>query len=59
MFGRAPKGAQMISSFAPYMTNRRLDGFQTDLHYIDGGVVSGQAALKSLGAAAGGRARAC
>jgi hypothetical protein len=55
MFGRAPKGAQMINSFAPYMTNRRLDGFQSDLRYIDGGVLGGQAELRALGAAGGGR----
>jgi hypothetical protein len=48
MFSRAPKGAQMITSFAPYMTNRRLDGFQSDLRYINGGVLGGQAAVTAL-----------
>ena len=56
MFTRAPKGAEMISSFAPYMTSSRLDGFQTDLRDIDGGVVSGRAAVRALRAAHGARA---
>jgi hypothetical protein len=58
MFSRAPKGAQMITSFAPYMTNRRLDGFQSDLRYIDGGVLGGQAAVRALDAAGGAKAAA-
>lgn len=46
----------MITSFAPYMTNQRLDGFQSDLRYIDGGVLGGQAAVRTLGGAGGARA---
>ncbi len=41
MFERAPKGAQMIKAFKPFMTVSRLDGFQTDLRYIDHGVHEG------------------
>lgn len=48
MFSRAPRGAQMITSFAPYMTDGRLDGFQNDLHYIDAGVRDGRMALGAL-----------
>jgi hypothetical protein len=58
MFTRAPKGARMIASFAPYMTNRRLDGFQSDLRYIDGGVLGGQAAVRALDGAGGAQAAA-
>ena len=58
MFSRAPRGAHMITSFAPYMTNRRLDGFQSDLRYIDGGVLGGQAAVRALDAAGGAKATA-
>jgi 4-amino-4-deoxy-L-arabinose transferase-like glycosyltransferase len=38
MFTKAPKGAQMISSFKPYMTAPRLNGYQRDLQQIDAGV---------------------
>ena len=38
MFDRAPKGAQMIASFRPYMTAARLDGYQLELREIDAGV---------------------
>jgi hypothetical protein len=48
MFSRAPEGARMIAGFAPYMANRRLDGFQSDLRFIDDGVLGGQAAVRAL-----------
>ena len=38
MFDRAPKGAQMIKDFKPYMTPARLDGFQREVRQIDDGV---------------------
>lgn len=38
MFDRAPKGAQMIKDFKPYMTTSRLDGFQREVRQIDEGV---------------------
>ncbi len=38
MFDRAPKGAQMIKEFKPYMTTSRLDGFQREVRQIDDGV---------------------
>ena len=41
MFSRAPKGAQMITAFKPFMTVSRLNGFQADLRYIGNGVHEG------------------
>jgi hypothetical protein len=38
MFDRAPKGAQMIAGFKPYMTSARLNGFPRDLREINAGV---------------------
>ncbi len=38
MFTRAPKGADMIAGFRPYMTAARLDGYQRDMRQIDAGV---------------------
>jgi hypothetical protein len=35
MFERAPKGAQMIEAFRPYMTSARLSGFHADMNTID------------------------
>jgi hypothetical protein len=52
MFDRAPKGARMIASFAPYMTDGRLDGYRADLRYINAGVSDGHAALLRLGTTA-------
>jgi hypothetical protein len=42
MFDRAPKGAAMISGFAPLMTSERLAGFQRDIREINTGVVDGK-----------------
>jgi hypothetical protein len=38
MFSRAPKGATMIASFKPYMTQARLDGYQIELREIGAGI---------------------
>ncbi len=38
MFSRAPRGADMIAGFRPYMTTARLDGYQRELRQIDVGV---------------------
>jgi hypothetical protein len=38
MFDRAPKGATMISSFRPDMTNARLGGYQAELREINAAV---------------------
>ena len=38
MFARAPKGAQMISAFAPFMTSSRLDGYHADMSAIGGAI---------------------
>jgi hypothetical protein len=38
MFAKTPKGAVMIAGFKPYMTTARLDGYQSELHEINGGV---------------------
>lgn len=38
MFDRAPKGAQMIAEFEPYMTTQRLDRYQLEVRQIDEGV---------------------
>src|SRR5580698_10067692 len=35
MFSRAPKGAVMLAEFKPFMTNQRLDGFQTEMRQIN------------------------
>jgi hypothetical protein len=62
MFSRAPKGAEMISEFKPYMTTARLDGYQRELREIDAGIRqtdTGVAAyLQSHGADPGGFAAA-
>jgi hypothetical protein len=39
MFARAPKGATMLTSFRPFMTSQRLEGFQTDIRTINAAVV--------------------
>ena len=41
MFDRAPKGAEMIDAFAPYMTDQRLDGYARHIADIDAGVKEG------------------
>jgi hypothetical protein len=38
MFSRAPKGADMLKQFKPFMTTTRLNGFQSDIRQIDAGV---------------------
>jgi hypothetical protein len=38
MFGRAPRGATMLADFKPFMTEQRLDGFDTDIAGIDAAV---------------------
>lgn len=39
MFDRAPKGSTMLHDFRPFMTERRLRGFQQDMHEVDAAVV--------------------
>jgi hypothetical protein len=39
MFGRAPEGAEMLTSFRPFMTSTRLAGFQTEIRQINAGVL--------------------
>ncbi|HVW47537.1 MAG TPA: prenyltransferase/squalene oxidase repeat-containing protein [Solirubrobacterales bacterium] len=34
MFGKAPKGATMVSAFAPYMEQQRLDGYVHDFDQV-------------------------
>ncbi|MDX6645623.1 MAG: hypothetical protein QOK40_1350 [Miltoncostaeaceae bacterium] len=54
MFGRAPKGAEMLSEFRPYMTQARLDGFQGHIQDIDDAVREGSSSVAAhLSAAAG------
>jgi hypothetical protein len=38
MFDRAPKGAEMMSEFEPFMTDARLSGFQRHIRNIDAAV---------------------
>ena len=38
MFTRAPKGAQMLSDFKPFMTAQRLGGYQHEIGQIDAAV---------------------
>jgi hypothetical protein len=38
MFSRAPKGADMIAGFRPYMTTARLAAYQREIREIDAGV---------------------
>ena len=38
MFSRAPKGAVMLDAFRPFMTERRLSGFEGYMRDIDAGV---------------------
>jgi len=56
MFERGPKGAQMLVEFRPFMTEKRLDGFQTHIRDIDAAVhqTTGRVvvALEGHGAAA-------
>jgi hypothetical protein len=56
MFERAPKGAEMMREFAPFMTDARLSGFQRHIRDIDAGVAEAggpvAVALEGRGAAA-------
>ena len=45
MFSKAPDGASMMTSFSPFMTRHRLDGFQADMRYIGNAVTQGQRAI--------------
>ena len=38
MFDRAPKGAEMMAEFEPFMTDARLSGFQRHIANIEAGV---------------------
>src|SRR5690348_4963824 len=38
MFTRAPKGAEMLADFKPFMTAQRLDGYQREIAQIDAAV---------------------
>ena len=49
MFSKAPDGASMMTSFSPFMTTRRLDGFQADMADIAGAVEQGQQAIHDRG----------
>ncbi len=48
MFDRAPRGARMIASFRPYMTEARLGGYQLELREIDAGVREGPSVATRL-----------
>jgi hypothetical protein len=54
MFTKAPRGASMMTSFAPFMTQHRLDGFQADMGYVGNAVNQGQQAIRDTGRAPGG-----
>ena len=45
MFERGPKGAEMMDEFKPFMTDERLNGFQTHIRNIDAGVREGDGAV--------------
>ena len=53
MFDRAPKGRSMIDSFAPYMTEAKIAGFQRDLRTIDAAVVESTGHLRPALVSAG------
>src|SRR4051812_30895452 len=56
MFDRAPRGAEMMQAFTPFMTDARLNGFQRHIRDIDAGVREADravaASLEGPGAAA-------
>jgi hypothetical protein len=54
MFARAPKGAQMIEAFRPFMTASRLDGFHADMNTIDAAAQEGPKVAARLSADHGG-----
>ena len=45
MFSKAPRGASMMTSFSPFMTRHRLDGFQADMRDVGSAVNQGQQAI--------------
>jgi hypothetical protein len=49
MFTKAPDGASMMTSFSPFMTRHRLDGFQTDMADVGNAVAQGQRAIRVTG----------
>jgi hypothetical protein len=49
MFTKAPDGASMMTSFSPFMTRHRLDGFQADMRYVGNAVAQGQRAIRAAG----------
>jgi hypothetical protein len=49
MFSKAPDGASMMTSFSPFMTTQRLDGFQTDMRDVGTAVTQGQRAIRNTG----------
>lgn len=58
MFARAPKGAQMITAFQPFMTSTRLNGFHADMGAIGAAVNDGPKVAERLFATAPGSAQA-
>ena len=46
MFSKAPDGASMMTSFTPFMTSHRLDGFQADMRDVGNAVTQGQEAIR-------------
>jgi len=52
MFARAPRGAQMIEAFRPFMTAARLDGFHADMDTIEAAAKDGPKVATSLFATA-------
>jgi hypothetical protein len=53
MFTKAPDGASMMTSFSPFMTKQRLDGFQADMRDVGNAVKQGQAAIGQTGGGPG------
>jgi len=49
MFSKAPDGASMMTSFSPFMTTHRLDGFQADMADVGNAVTQGQRAIHATG----------
>lgn len=51
MFSKAPRGASMMTSFSPFMTRHRLDGFQADMRDVGNAVTQGRQAIRDTGRA--------
>jgi hypothetical protein len=49
MFTKAPDGAAMMTSFSPFMTRHRLDGFQAEMGEIGDAVTQGRRAIRDVG----------